>query len=527
MLAPEIPLDEAARLAELDKYQLLDSDAELEFDHLTSLMASSFGAPIALISLIDSHRQWFLSRQGLEVCSTSRQVSFCGHAILDNDVFYVEDATQDERFYDNPLVTGEPHIRTYAGAPIISPQGFKLGTTCLIFTQMTPLSATQLHQLADFARVASDMIEMRLDRLYYRAQQMRLQQLVAVLGHELRTPLASLKMMQDQSKLDQCLPLGREMVETTEHLQTITADIEALALGREKQVAMARARPFETVEKVINSLAPLLDERGISYELRADTLASEAAMLDTHGLRQVLTNLIRNAALHSQATELRAELSCELKHDLYRYQLLIIDNGKGIPEDDRTRIFDPYQRGQSHSPGSGLGLAVCREIVQRMEGSVDVSPTPGGGTTFHLKFSAEPAMEVAPRPQIDVGDRNVLRGLRILLVEDTRMLRILGEVLLKRAGAEVVLAENGVEALAQLGRSAFDYILCDFVMPGMAGDELTQLARERYPHIPVIILSSISDQQQIERLIQMGALGVLPKPFDIRRLTELLIANRP
>lgn len=132
MLAPAFPANEARRLAVLRELLLLDTPPELRFDKLVSFAAQEFGVPIALFSLIDSERQWFKASVGMTVCETSREVSFCGHAILQPDLFIVPDTLQDSRFADNPLVTGPPHIRFYAGAPLIMPSGMSIGTLCLI-----------------------------------------------------------------------------------------------------------------------------------------------------------------------------------------------------------------------------------------------------------------------------------------------------------------------------------------------------------------------------------------------------------
>jgi len=108
--APEFPIDEATRLLALQQINLLDTPAEKRFDRITRLAASVFEVPICLISLVDSDRQWFKSKVGLDVCETNRDISFCGHAILHDDIFIVSDATEDARFASNPLVTHEPHF---------------------------------------------------------------------------------------------------------------------------------------------------------------------------------------------------------------------------------------------------------------------------------------------------------------------------------------------------------------------------------------------------------------------------------
>lgn len=132
MLPAPIPADDEARLQALRALLILDTPPEQRFDRLVEFAADEFDVPIALISMIDRDRQWFKARVGLDVCETSREISFCGHAIMQDDLFEVLDATQDPRFADNPLVVGAPHIRFYVGAPLALPDGSKIGTLCLI-----------------------------------------------------------------------------------------------------------------------------------------------------------------------------------------------------------------------------------------------------------------------------------------------------------------------------------------------------------------------------------------------------------
>ena len=127
-----LPKNEPRRLATLHALGLLDTSPEARFDAITRTASAVFGTPIALISLVDEKRQWFKSRQGLEVPETPRDVSFCAHAILDDGIFVVTDSHLDERFSDNPLVTAPPNVRFYAGAPLAAPNGDRIGTLCLI-----------------------------------------------------------------------------------------------------------------------------------------------------------------------------------------------------------------------------------------------------------------------------------------------------------------------------------------------------------------------------------------------------------
>jgi len=159
MKTPDIPADETARLQALQSMHLLDSDREERFDRFTRLARRLFTVPIALVSLVDAERQWFKSAQGMdEVTETSRDISFCGHAILRPQAMLVPDTLLDERFADNPLVVGAPHVRFYAGRPLRGPSGHPVGTLCLLDTQPRQLSEEDLALLDDLA----DMVEHEL-----------------------------------------------------------------------------------------------------------------------------------------------------------------------------------------------------------------------------------------------------------------------------------------------------------------------------------------------------------------------------
>ncbi len=163
MPAAPIPFDEAARLAALRRYEVLDTPVEDAFDRFTRLASTILGTPIALISLIDESRQWFKSVVGLDARTTPREQAFCGYAILADEILEVADATADPRFEDNPLVTGAPGIRFYAGAPLATPDGHRIGTLCVIDREVRPhtLTPLQRQQLRDLAALVVDQLELR------------------------------------------------------------------------------------------------------------------------------------------------------------------------------------------------------------------------------------------------------------------------------------------------------------------------------------------------------------------------------
>jgi GAF domain-containing protein len=162
MIIAEIPKSEDIRLTDLQLYDILYSTEETEFDQLRELAAAICNCPISLITLIDRNTQWFKSKQGIADTETSRDLAFCSHAILKNEVMVVEDATKDIRFADNPFVTGEMNIRFYAGAPIVSPNGQNLGTICVLDQRPRVLTAAQERALVILSGQVTKLLELRL-----------------------------------------------------------------------------------------------------------------------------------------------------------------------------------------------------------------------------------------------------------------------------------------------------------------------------------------------------------------------------
>ncbi len=221
---------ELSRLGKLAEYQILDTPSERAFDEITEIAAKLLGVPISLVSLIDKDRQWFKARYGLGATETPREHAFCAHAIKADDVYVVSDATQNPLFAENPLVTGAPDIRFYAGAPLITPDKYRLGTLCVIDTKPRELSVSDERTLELLARMVVNALESR--RQLTRAQhQVRMMTRLAE---------ATVAVSQAQTLGD----LGRALAEGARALVVADATYLHIALpGGQPFVAMASRAP--------------------------------------------------------------------------------------------------------------------------------------------------------------------------------------------------------------------------------------------------------------------------------------------
>jgi sigma-B regulation protein RsbU (phosphoserine phosphatase) len=184
MVVADLPKNEAERIESLKRLNILDTPPEERFDKITHLAAAIFDVPIAYISLVDANRQWFKSRQGIDVCQTSRDISFCSHTVREQDLLVIQDTHKDERFWDNPMVTGKPYARFYAGHPLRSPEGLIVGTLCIMgpeprfFSDKDREIMKLLAGLVERALVIVDQIEIHHQLLDIKNHLLQAQQIV-------------------------------------------------------------------------------------------------------------------------------------------------------------------------------------------------------------------------------------------------------------------------------------------------------------------------------------------------------------
>jgi GAF domain-containing protein len=205
MIPAKETVNEKERLEALDKYAILDTLSEVDYDNLTTLAAHICKTKISLISFIDLNRQWFKSKYGLTVSETPRELAFCAHALhTPTEVMIVEDARKDNRFHDNPLVIGDPKIVFYAGVPLISDGGFPLGTLCVIDNTPRELNNEQLEALQYLANQVSRLLEIRKQQFKLKMlvkelenKNSSLNDFVRIAAHDLKSPLHCITMLSD------------------------------------------------------------------------------------------------------------------------------------------------------------------------------------------------------------------------------------------------------------------------------------------------------------------------------------------
>ena len=302
MKAAPLPQNEDERLAELLSYDVLDTEAEQLFDDLTALASQICETPIALISLIDPNRQWFKSRVGLDAEETSRDIAFCSHAILQSDVFEIPNATLDPRFHDNPLVTGAPDIRFYAGAPLITPSGHAIGTLCAIDSKPRKLTETQKASLQTLSKSVVAHLELkRKNRELERTSQFK-SDFLSYVSHEIRTPLNAINtfISCDGPKLNLpssfTTPLSHVSQSGERLLEIVNSVLDIKQIEAGKMRVMPRAVNTKDFFTHLFSLTKIrAEDSGIVFSTSIDDAVPDSLFFDDTKFGQVALNLLSNA----------------------------------------------------------------------------------------------------------------------------------------------------------------------------------------------------------------------------------------
>lgn len=393
MEAAPIPSDELERLEALQDYRVLDTVAEEAYDNLTLLASEVCGVPIALVSLVDEDRQWFKSHHGLDAEETPREVAFCAHAILQDEIFEVRDSHADPRFADNPLVTEAPHIRFYAGAILKTPGGQNVGTLCVIDHEPRQLDDFQRRTLRIIAGQVIALLELRKALRLKTALQAESDRNLAALerrneqatrfayrsSHDLRAPAIQIKNLA-RLTLDDLDDAAPDVV--GEQLHMIEAAGDQLLAFIDGTVEISRAELMSGAIQRIDfqrladeAIAQVRSEFGLrDIEIRLDIDNDVSVHSEFLRLRHLLSQLVSNSVKYAnRERDEGAYVLVRVAADNIGARLCVEDNGIGIPAEHQPRFFDLYQRFHPDvAPGSGVGTAIVRRHAEAIGASVSV-----------------------------------------------------------------------------------------------------------------------------------------------------------
>ena len=548
MPAAAIPREESLRLSALLECAVLDTKPEAAFDELVALAARLTDCPISLISLVDSTRQWFKARVGLNVPQTPRDHSICAYAIQQADPLIIPDATLDPRTLDNPLVTGAPGIRLYAGVPLRTADGQALGTLCVIDTRPRGLSDQQLADLVALARQAQAQLQLR--RAIVRLEEAERRALAASaakatflanMSHEIRTPLTAVLgyldlLLEPDTPADVRSEHALAVKRNAEHLLGLINDVldfSKIDAGN-MRIERTDCSPAMKVWDVMHMFAPAAREKGISLTAAFATPIPVRILSDRTRVRQVLVNLVSNAVkfTSSGSVSITASVVPMPSGPTLRFQ--VSDTGVGMTPDQIDRLFQPFSQADASTSrcygGTGLGLAISKRLVELLNGELTVESAPGKGTTFTFTLPLEPQWcadtivdwREAPRTKPSAMASNEVLSGRVLLAEDGPDNRRLLVHFLSKAGLDVEIVGDGEQAVhaALAAQPAFDLILMDMHMPRMDGFQATERLRSAGYTGPIAALTASVCAEDRDRCFAAGCNDFLSKPIDRRALID-------
>jgi signal transduction histidine kinase len=391
-IAP-LPVNEQERQAALEEYYILDTPPETGFDDITRMASAICNTPVALINLIDGNRQWFKSHQGLSIGEFARDQSFCAATMRNtDDVFIVTDASDDEHFSSHPWVTGSPSIVFYAGVTLVNPDGFPLGTVCVMDYVARTLDETQLRSLQSLAKQTVSLLELRKKTIQLDDTHAELQNAYAdlekfshIASHDLKSPLNNIISLTHLLKDGYGSKLDEEGNEYVNYLNDAAYQLSDLISGI---LTYSRSSQLPLEQKEHISLGELIEEVKELLRIPANTTISyqkEEQHIHTSriALKQILLNLVHNAIKYNDKRNRQINIS--FLDEGPSYTFVVKDNGPGIEEEHREKIFELFHRLQKKGDGGeslGIGLAIVKRLVEKLGGSIKVESEMTKGTSF-------------------------------------------------------------------------------------------------------------------------------------------------
>jgi len=397
MIASAIPKDELQRQQAVDKYNLLDTMPEERYDNITSIIAAICDAPIALITLLDKERNFIKSGYGLHLSESPRALSFCGHAILENDVMIVKDARLDVRFKNSPVVT-EMKAIFYAGAQLVDSNGYKLGTLCVYDHKPRELTPAQLKALNAMAQQVMHLFEERYKNLQLEKLQLELKQrnqelkdFAGVVSHDLKAPLSNINMIATVLGKDAAVKSSVKALEYVAYLHdaatTMASYIDGmLTFYKSDELAgsdFTQISFIDLMEDLI-AMSKVDDSVVIHYTPENDV----SIYSSDQALHQVLLNLITNAIKYNDKEKTVIEV--RFRESETCYHLAVHDNGSGIAKEKIPTIFQLFtiasDADKYGNRGTGIGLATVSRLLEQLGGAISVDSELGKGSIFQVNI---------------------------------------------------------------------------------------------------------------------------------------------
>ncbi|MEM7041350.1 MAG: ATP-binding protein [Pseudomonadota bacterium] len=546
---------ESKRLTEIERYQVLDSEPEQAFDRVTKLASEFFETPVAAISLCDRERLWFKSIVGLDLPECPRSAGICSHVIYNDDPLVLHSASEHPEFQDHPMVADAPHVRFYAGAPLVTPSGQRIGSLCVADVNARPgFTGDEAGRLKELASLVVDELELRLERMKaVRASEAK-SAFLAAMSHEIRTPMNGVLGMTDLLlTTDDLGDRQRQRVEVIQRsgrtLLTLLDQILDLSKIEADKLELSK-EPFD-LRNLIQDVHALFQARAQEKELwfdLMDRLGPVPPLLgDSMRIRQILSNFLNNAIKFTRegGAALRASAR-STPGGLFQLRFEVEDTGIGIDADSVDRVFAPFEQASTSTSsqfgGTGLGLAICRRLASMMGGDVGAESKPGEGSTFWLQIELETAGEQKPaespasarpapspvppstaaRPAAKARPAAAPRKeeagpAHILVAEDEPVNAYLVEEMLEAGGYTSTVVTNGRSVLEMLDKEPFDLILMDGRMPDMSGLDVARQIRQlpgARASIPIIALTADAMSGDRERFLASGMDDYVAKPID-------------
>lgn len=406
MIKASIPENDDERLKKLNSYQILDTPSETDYDELVQLASQICNVPISLMTLVDKDRQWFKASVGLNVSETPREISFCGHAINENNLFIVEDASKDERFSDNPLVTSDPNIRFYMGMPLTTPDGFNIGTLCVIDHEPRVLTKEQENAIRVLAKQVVNHLELRNqineiknayvelyeERENYQRINKIYQKLLSIVGHDIRGPIYSfiqlVEMVMDGTvTYDDFMHLAPDFKKNMQNTTNLLNNL--VDWGKEHMqgntIKLNEINFKQIVEKVKSNLITQANLKGIEIINRVPD--NIIVHFDENIIRFILRNLISNALKFTKEGHIIIEASKSDSH----FEFSVFDTGIGMTGDIKRDIFKwgnvkNSRLGTNNEKGTGLGLSIIKEFVDQLNADIHIDTEINKGSKFTIRI---------------------------------------------------------------------------------------------------------------------------------------------